>query len=66
MFPRLCACYDVTVAARPGRYLAAMIAYAAIGVLAAATLDDWRFRAGVLILLAGLALKTWIAERTRS
>ena len=27
------------------------------------TLEDWRFRAGVWLLLGALALKTWIAQR---
>jgi hypothetical protein len=54
------------VAAPSKRFRVAIIAYIGIAVLAAVTLEDWRFRAGVLILLAGLALKTWIAERTRS
>ncbi len=42
-----------------------MLAYVLLGALAAATLKDWRFRAAVLIVLAGLAVKTWISERTR-
>jgi len=42
------------------RYLAAMLSYGALAVLAAATLSGL-FRIAVWIFLAGLALKTWIA-----
>lgn len=45
------------------RFTKAMIAYAVLGVLAATTLEDWRFRGSVLILLAGLAVLTWNAEK---
>ncbi len=40
----------------------AMGAYAVLGALATFTLDGV-FRAAVLILLGGLALKTWIAYK---
>ncbi len=55
----------IHVHSRPARFLLGMLAYVALGVLAAATLDDWRFRTAVLIVLAALAVKTWISERTR-
>jgi len=40
-----------------------MGAYAAIGVLAAFTLDGGLLRNAVWVLLAGLAVKTYIAYR---
>jgi hypothetical protein len=45
------------------RFLRAMGAYAALALLAAFTLDGGLMRDGVWILLAGLAVKTWIAYR---
>ena len=44
------------------RLLAALAAYAAISTLAAFTLDG-ALRVAVWILMAGLALKTWIAYK---
>jgi len=44
------------------RYLMAMVTYAAIAVLATFTLDG-KLRLAVLILMAGLALKTHIARK---
>jgi xanthine/uracil/vitamin C permease (AzgA family) len=48
---------------RLSRFAKAMLAYAALGVLAALTLDDSRIRGAVLILLAGLAVLTWNTQR---
>ena len=45
------------------RFYRAMVTYAAIGLLAAFTLDG-NFRLGIWILLGGLALKTCIAYKT--
>ncbi len=42
---------------------AAMATYAILAVLAGFTLDGGLLRNAVWILLAGLALKTWIAYR---
>jgi hypothetical protein len=49
------------------RLIAAMLAYAFLGVLATVTLDNEKFpfRFVVWIILAALAVKTWIAERMR-
>lgn len=44
------------------RFFAALGAYSVLAVLAGFTLDGL-LRSAVLILLAGLALKTWIAYR---
>jgi hypothetical protein len=44
------------------RLLLAMSAYALLALLAALTLDG-TLRAGVWILMAGLAVKTWIAHK---
>lgn len=44
------------------RFFAALGAYAVLAVLTGFTLDGI-LRSAVLILLAGLALKTWIAYR---
>jgi len=41
-------------------------AYAALGVLAAFTLDGGKMRDAVLVLLVGLAAKTYIAYRAHS
>jgi len=43
------------------RLILAFLAYAVIGTLAALTLTG-KFRAAVLLLLAALAVKTWIAS----
>ncbi len=50
----------------PGRrkLLTALAVYAVLGALAALTLDDWRFRASVWLLLGALAVKSWIAVHT--
>ncbi len=40
----------------------ALVAYAVLAILAALTLEESRIRAAVLVLLAALAVKTWIAE----
>jgi hypothetical protein len=47
------------------RLIAAMACYGMLALLAALTLPDLRIRALVWILLAGLALKTWIAARVK-
>jgi hypothetical protein len=44
------------------RFLAALCCYAFLAVLAGLTLDGL-LRSAVLVLLAGLALKTWIAHK---
>ncbi len=44
------------------RLLTALCAYAALAVMAGLTLDGL-LRTAVLVLLAGLALKTWIAHK---
>jgi len=51
---------DILVGLMKPRFLAAMLSYGALAVLAAATLSGL-FRIAVWIFLAGLALKTWIA-----
>lgn len=45
------------------RFLGAMAVYAAIAVLAAFTLDGDKLRDAVWVLMAGLALKTYISHR---
>jgi hypothetical protein len=50
---------------RNARLLTGFALYGVLAVLATVTLADWRFRGGVLILLAALAFKTWIHQRTR-
>jgi hypothetical protein len=45
------------------RFWAAMATYAILAVLAAFTLDGGLMRNAVWVLLAGLALKTYIARR---
>lgn len=45
------------------RLLRALAAYLALALLAAFTLDGGLMRNAVWILLAGLAVKTWIAYR---
>jgi hypothetical protein len=47
------------------RLIAAMASYGMLALLAALTLPDLRIRAVVWILLAGLALKTWVAARIK-
>ncbi len=46
------------------RLIVAMIAYAFLGIMAALTLTDWRFRTLVWVVLGGTAVKTWIAYRS--
>ena len=48
---------------RQTRLIAAMAAYTVFALLAAFTLDNGLLRNAVWILLAGLALKTYIAHR---
>ncbi|MGP8245673.1 MAG: hypothetical protein ACLQVN_14290 [Bryobacteraceae bacterium] len=48
---------------RSPRFGSAMAAYAVLALLAAFTLDGGLMRDAVWILLAGLALKTWIAQK---
>ncbi len=45
------------------RLAMAMIAYAALGVLAATTLSDSRIRAMTLLMLALFAFKTWVRRK---
>jgi hypothetical protein len=45
------------------RFIAAIVAYVVIALLAAFTLDGGVLRNAVWILMAGLALKTYIAKR---
>jgi hypothetical protein len=45
------------------KLIAAMTVYAVIAVLAAFTLDDGRMRNVVWILMAGLAVKTYVAKK---
>ncbi len=45
------------------RFYVAMGTYTAIAVLAAFTLDGGLMRNAVWILMAGLAVKTWIAHK---
>jgi len=47
------------------RMIMAMASYAVLALLALATLQG-KFRWAVWILLAGLAVKTWIAEKARN
>jgi len=47
----------------PSRLYYAFAAYAAIALLAGFTLKG-QFRIAVLILLGGLAVRTWIASKT--
>ncbi|MEO8028551.1 MAG: hypothetical protein ABI823_18865 [Bryobacteraceae bacterium] len=46
----------------PLRLYSALVAFAAISVMAAFTLEG-QFRIAVWILMAGLALKTWLASK---
>jgi hypothetical protein len=43
------------------RFIVALACYTALALLSAATLDGV-FRIGVLVVLSGLAVKTWIAQ----
>ena len=45
------------------RLAMAMIAYAALGVLAATTLSDSRIRAATLLILVFFALKSWVRRK---
>jgi hypothetical protein len=45
------------------RFAAAMATYAALAILAGFTLDGGLLRNAVWVLMAGLALKTYIAHR---
>lgn len=47
------------------RLITAMVCYGMLALVAALTLPDLRIRALVWLLLAGLALKTWIASRVK-
>lgn len=44
------------------KFIAAMAAYATIALLAAFTLDG-KLRNAVWVLMAGLAVKTWVSKR---
>lgn len=44
------------------KFHVALAAYALLAALAALTLEEPKIRAAVLVLLAALAVKTWIAE----
>ena len=48
---------------RRNRLIAALASYTVFGLLAAFTLDNGLLRNAVWILMAGLALKTYIAYR---
>jgi hypothetical protein len=41
----------------------ALIAYAALGILALATLDDFRIRSLTLLILAMFAFKSWVRRK---
>jgi len=45
------------------RFIAAMCAYGVFALLAAFTLDGGLMRDAVWVLMAGLALKTYVAKR---
>jgi hypothetical protein len=45
------------------RFLLALLAYAALALLAIATLDDARLRGVTLAILAMFAVKTWVRRR---
>jgi hypothetical protein len=45
------------------KLIAAMAAYAAIALLAAFTLDGGKLRDAVWVLMAGLAVKTYVSKR---
>lgn len=50
---------------RRSRLTIGVALYGGLALLAGVTLSDWRFRATVWVVLAGLALKTWVGERMR-
>jgi hypothetical protein len=45
------------------KFIAAMAAYATIALLAAFTLDGGKLRNAVWVLMAGLAVKTYVSKR---
>jgi hypothetical protein len=45
------------------KFIAAMAAYATIALLAGFTLDGGKLRNAVWVLMAGLAVKTWVSKR---
>ncbi|MGB8583739.1 MAG: hypothetical protein WCD47_23180 [Candidatus Sulfotelmatobacter sp.] len=45
------------------RLAMAMIAYVALGILALATLDDFRIRTLTLLILGLFALKSWMRRK---
>ncbi|MGA9508764.1 MAG: hypothetical protein WBV55_09085 [Candidatus Sulfotelmatobacter sp.] len=45
------------------RLAMALIAYAALGILALATLDDFRIRALTLLILGLFAFKSWLRRK---
>ncbi len=45
------------------KFIAALAAYAAIALLAAFTLDGGKLRNAVWVLMAGLAVKTYVSKR---
>jgi hypothetical protein len=48
-----------------GRFWLAMASLAAVGASAWFTLSDQRFRYGVLIILAGFAVKMWAEQKRK-
>jgi uncharacterized membrane-anchored protein len=48
------------------RLLIGFALYGVLALLAAFTLDDWRLRTLVLIVLGALAFKSWIGEKMRN
>jgi hypothetical protein len=48
---------------RVSRLTGALLAYLALGVLAATTLSDSRIRAATLLILALFAFKTWVRRK---
>jgi hypothetical protein len=48
---------------RVGRLTGALLAYLALGVLAATTLSDSRIRAVTLLILGLFAFKTWVRRK---
>jgi hypothetical protein len=45
------------------RLAMALFAYAALGILALATLDDFRIRSLTLLILAMFAFKSWVRRK---
>ena len=45
------------------RLAMALIAYAALGILALATLDDFRIRTLTLLILVMFAFKSWVRRK---